>query len=95
MAAAPGGDLIEALDPFVIYFHSGNAAVDRASNALARSFGIHYVVEGDTPGSTYGAGSQAGIPGLLAEAGGQRASGRRRRPACSIPACCASWRTWV
>ena len=66
-----GGDLIEALEPFVIYFHSGNAAVDRASNALARSFGIHYVVEGDTPGSTYGAGSQAGIPGLLAEAGGQ------------------------
>ncbi len=66
-----GGDLIEALEPFVIYFRSGNAAVDQASAALARSFGIHYVVEGDTPGSTYGAASEAGIPGLLAEAGGQ------------------------
>jgi predicted deacylase len=66
-----GGDLIEALEPFVIYFHTGDSHVDQVSAELARSFGIHYVIDGDTPGSTYGAAAQAGIPGLLAEAGGQ------------------------
>jgi hypothetical protein len=66
-----GGDLIEALEPFVIYFHSGDEEVDRASRALACSFGIHYVVEGETPGSSYGSAAQIGIPGILAEAGGQ------------------------
>jgi hypothetical protein len=66
-----GGDLIEALVPFVIYAHTGDDEVDQASAKLAQGFGIHYVLEGKTPGSTYQAASRAGIPSILAEAGGQ------------------------
>lgn len=66
-----GGDLIEALIPFVIYYRSGKAQVDRASFLLAKSYGIRYVVEGETTGSTYTAASRIGIPAILAEAGEQ------------------------
>ncbi|MGD0308565.1 MAG: M14 family metallopeptidase [Acidobacteriota bacterium] len=66
-----GGDLIEALIPFTIYFRSGNEKVDQASLDMARVFGIHYLVRGETPGSAYASAAQAGIPSILAEAGGQ------------------------
>lgn len=66
-----GGDLIEALQPFVIHFPTGNPAGDQAAGAMARHFGITHVIEGHTPGSTYAAASEAGIPAILAEAGGQ------------------------
>lgn len=66
-----GGDLVEALVPFVIHFQSENPEVNQASVDMARSFGIYYVLQGSTPGSTYAAASQFGIPSILAEAGGQ------------------------
>jgi len=66
-----GGDLVEALAPFVIHFPTGNPKVDETSVNMARQFGINYVLQGNTPGSTYAAASQAGIPSILAEAGGQ------------------------
>jgi len=66
-----GGDLIEALIPFTIYHRSGNEEVDRASIEMAKIFGIHYVVRSETKGSTYSAAAHAGIPGILAESGGQ------------------------
>jgi predicted deacylase len=66
-----GGDLIEALVPFSIYYASGNEAVDDRSAELAHIFGIEYVVCGDTAGSAYSSASQAGIPSMIAEAGGQ------------------------
>ncbi len=66
-----GGDLVEALVPFVIHFPTGNPTVDAASVNMARVFGIDYVLQGNTPGSTYAAASQSGIPSILAEAGGQ------------------------
>jgi uncharacterized protein len=66
-----GGDLIEALVPFTILFRSGDKRVDDASLEMAKIFGIRYLVRSDVPGSTFGAASKAGIPSILAEAGGQ------------------------
>ncbi|MHB8524836.1 MAG: M14 family metallopeptidase [Candidatus Acidiferrales bacterium] len=66
-----GGDLIEALVPFTIFFRSGNDRVDRMSLEMAEVFGIHFLVSSETPGSTFCAASRAGIPSILAESGGQ------------------------
>jgi hypothetical protein len=66
-----GGDLIEALVPFTIFFRSGNDRVDRLSQEMAQVFGISYLVRSETPGSTFCAAARAGIPSILAEAGGQ------------------------
>ncbi|HEV2288366.1 MAG TPA: succinylglutamate desuccinylase/aspartoacylase family protein [Candidatus Acidoferrales bacterium] len=66
-----GGDLIEALVPFTIFFRSGNERVDQVSLEIAKVFGIHFLVCSETPGSTFCAASRAGIPSILAESGGQ------------------------
>lgn len=66
-----GGDLIEALVPFTIFFRSGNEQVDAASLEMAKIFGIHYLVASESPGSTVSAASRAGIPSILTESGGQ------------------------
>ncbi len=66
-----GGDLIEALVPFTIFFRSGNEQVDATSLEMAKIFGIHYLVGSDSPGSTICAASRAGIPSILTESGGQ------------------------
>jgi predicted deacylase len=66
-----GGDLIEALVPFTIFFRSGDKGVDERSLEIAKIFGIHLLVCSETPGSTFCAASLAGIPSILAEAGGQ------------------------
>lgn len=66
-----GGDLIEALVPFTIFFRSGDKRVDDESLEIAKVFGIRYLVCSEVPGSTFGAASLAGIPSILAEAGGQ------------------------
>jgi len=66
-----GGDLIEALVPFTIFFRSGNDRVDKMSLEMAQVFGIHFLVCSETPGSTFCAASRAGIPSILAESGGQ------------------------
>ena len=66
-----GGDLIEALVPFTIFYRSGDKRVDEASLEMARAFGIQFLVCSETPGSTFCAASVAGIPSILTEAGGQ------------------------
>jgi len=66
-----GGDLIEALIPFTIFFRSGNAEVDRISQEMGQVFGIRYLVRSETYGSAYSAAAKAGIPAILSEAGGQ------------------------
>jgi len=66
-----GGDLVEALVPFTIFFRTGEARVDEKSLEMARAFGIQYLVSSETPGSTFCAASRAGIPSILTEAGGQ------------------------
>lgn len=66
-----GGDLVEALVPFTIFFRSGDTQVDDVSLEMAKVFGIEYLVCSETPGSTFCAASRAGIPSILAESGGQ------------------------
>lgn len=66
-----GGDLIEALVPFTIFFRTGDKRVDDTSLEMAKVFGIHFLVCSETPGSTFCAASRAGIPSILTESGGQ------------------------
>jgi predicted deacylase len=66
-----GGDLVEALEPFAIY--EASPVEDRA-RAMAVAFGLPYVVReeshGGLAGLTSSAAAQAGIPAIIAEAGG-------------------------
>ena len=66
-----GGDLVEALEPFAIYDAS---PVEERARALAIAFGLPYVVREDPEaglaGMTCSAAAQAGIPAVIAEAGG-------------------------
>ena len=55
-----GGDLIEALVPFTIFFRSGDKRVDETSLEMAKIFGIRFLVCSETPGSTLSAASRAG-----------------------------------
>ena len=67
-----GGDMIEALVPFTLYYKSGNAKVDEASKALAEAYGIPIILGTATlRGGTYGAAAAMGKPAILTEAGGQ------------------------
>jgi uncharacterized protein len=67
-----GGDMIEALVPFTLYYRSGNQKVDDASKALAEAYSIPIIL-GTTVlrGGTYGAAAAMGKPAILTEAGGQ------------------------
>jgi predicted deacylase len=67
-----GGDMVEALEPFSLYDES---PVEERSRELAIAFNLPYVVRSataDAPisGTTSGAAASAGIPGVIAEAGG-------------------------
>ena len=66
-----GGDLVEALIPFTIFFRSGNEAVDAKSLEMAKMFGLQYLVATESIGSTISAASRAGIPAILTESGAQ------------------------
>ena len=66
-----GGDLVEALEPFTVYRAS---PVEAEARALAVAFGLPYVVR-EEPGTELGgmtthAAADAGIPAIIAEAGG-------------------------
>jgi predicted deacylase len=66
-----GGDLVEALEPFTIYQAS---PVEERAHALAVAFGLPYVVREEQAdglaGMTCHAAADAGIPAIIAEAGG-------------------------
>jgi predicted deacylase len=69
-----GGDMVEALYPFSVYSVSGNEAVDAQSLAMARAFGLPYVVAsrpqpGGLAGTTVDAAAAVGVPAIIAEAG--------------------------
>lgn len=68
-----GGDMIEALVPFSIYYKTGDETFDAQSREFACAFGIQYVVESkeEVPGSTYGAAAKVGKIAMIAEAGQQ------------------------
>ena len=61
-----GGDLNEALNPFVIF-----AKGDAASEQLAHLFGLPNVIASGLAGHSYSVGKDFGVPAILAEAGGQ------------------------
>ena len=68
-----GGDQVEALEPFAIYDAS---PVEEKANEIAVAFNLPYVVreerkESGLGGLTTSAAAQAGIPGVIAEAGGR------------------------
>ena len=70
-----GGDMVEALVPFSIYSVSGDERLDQASAAIGRAFGLPYLVAnrpqpGGIGGTTVQAAAAAGIPAIIAEAGG-------------------------
>ncbi|MGN6799121.1 MAG: succinylglutamate desuccinylase/aspartoacylase family protein [Gaiellaceae bacterium] len=67
-----GGDLVEALEPFAIYDASPH---EERTHAIAMAFGLPYVVrqeldESGLGGMTSSAAARAGIPAVIAEAGG-------------------------
>ena len=70
-----GGDIPEALVPFVIC-RAGNDEVAKKSKAIAMAFGLPYVLTISKPvqpskgQSSYAAAAEKGIPAVLAEAGG-------------------------
>jgi len=67
-----GGDLVEALVPFTIYYQSGNAAVDEASRKMAEVYGIKYILRSMAiRGGSYQAAAAMGKPAILTESGGQ------------------------
>ncbi|MDA0684720.1 MAG: succinylglutamate desuccinylase/aspartoacylase family protein [Bacteroidetes bacterium] len=70
-----GGDMIEALVPFVAITTTDNEAANETAEKMARAYGIRamLVKEGAGPigGTTTASAAQAGVPALLTEAGGQ------------------------
>src|SRR5947208_5257055 len=70
-----GGDIPEALVPFVIC-RAGNDEVAEIAKAIAMAFGLRHVLAVSKPvqpskgQSSYAAAAEKGIPAVLAEAGG-------------------------
>lgn len=64
-----GGDIHEALVPFVIYSHLGGEALAGQSRAAAAAMGFPYVVGSYSDNGSIGAAAVAGIPGFLGELG--------------------------
>jgi predicted deacylase len=68
-----GGDQVEDLEPFTIYVGS---PVEERAHALALAFGLPYVVrqppnDSGLAGMTATAAADAGVPAIIAEAGGR------------------------
>lgn len=68
-----GGDITEWLDPFAIYFKSGNDEVDRVSARLSELYDAPHVwitsAKFGYPGTFSGALARLGIPSVVCEAG--------------------------
>lgn len=64
-----GGDIHEALVPFVIYSHLGGAEVAAQSKQASAALGFPYVVGSYSENGSIGAAASAGTPGFLAELG--------------------------
>ena len=64
-----GGDLHEALEPFVIYSNLGSEEVNRVSKEAASLMGIKYVCGSVSDNGSFGSAAINGVPGFLAEIG--------------------------
>ena len=73
LADLHAGDLIEDLEPFVIYHETGNPAVDRASQQMADAYGLAWASKGrptgERPGLLYAAAAEHGVPAITPESG--------------------------
>ncbi len=65
-----GGDMVERLLPFTILYGEGDPKVVEVSKAMAAAYGNRYAVASSSAGGTYSTAAKAGIPSILAEAGG-------------------------
>jgi uncharacterized protein len=78
-----GGDMVEALEPFTLYDES---PVEARARGLALAFGLPYVVREAASASGLGgmtstAAAAAGVPAIIAEAGGR---GQLEEPAVAL-----------
>lgn len=64
-----GGDIHEALVPFVIYSKLGSAEVNKISEETSALMGIKYLVGSVSDNGTFGSAAMSGVPGFLAEIG--------------------------
>ncbi len=64
-----GGDIHEALVPFVIFSHLGGAETAEKAKAAASALGFPYLVGSYSDTGSVGAAAKAGVPGFLAELG--------------------------
>jgi predicted deacylase len=67
------GDMIEDLEPFVIFSETGNADVDVRTRRMIDSYGVRWatrsVPTGERPGMLYAAAAERGVPAIIAESG--------------------------
>jgi predicted deacylase len=67
------GDMIEDLEPFVIFSETGNTAVDASTRRMIDSYGVRWatrsVPTGERPGMLYAAAAERGVPAIIAESG--------------------------
>jgi predicted deacylase len=67
------GDMIEDLEPFVIFSQTGNAEVDARTRRMIDSYGVRWATRsiptGERPGMLYAAAAQRGVPAMIAESG--------------------------
>jgi predicted deacylase len=68
------GDMIEDLEPFLIFTETGNTEVDARSRRMIDSYGgVRWATRGapsgERPGSLYATAAQRGVPAMIAESG--------------------------
>ena len=64
-----GGDIHEALIPFVIYSKLGDEKQTECALTAAKALGVKYVVGSVSANGTFGCAAKMGVPGFLAEIG--------------------------
>jgi predicted deacylase len=67
------GDMIEDLDPFVIFSETGRPAIDATTRRMIDSYGVRWATRsiptGERPGMLYAAAAERGVPAIIAESG--------------------------
>jgi predicted deacylase len=67
------GDMIEDLEPFVIWRETGDAALDARTRRMVDAYGTRWAVRalpsGERPGLLYAAAAERGVAAMIAESG--------------------------
>jgi predicted deacylase len=67
------GDMIEDLEPFVIFSLTGNAELDARTRRMVDAYGVRYatvaIPTGERPGMLYAAAAERGVAAMIAESG--------------------------